>query len=269
MGVPPAALAELRRRFTGPDGPRPTGRLLAALARDPRPGAAALHRLLVGRRRRLVLASRRAHALLGPERRLWRAGVTHVAGVDEAGVGPLAGPVVAAAVILPRGLRLLGLDDSKVLSPARRASLHDRLRREAVAIGVGRAEADEIDRLNIFQAGRLAMRRAVEALTLQPDHLLVDARSVPGWPRPQTALIHGDARSASIAAASVIAKVTRDRLMEALDREHPVYGFARHKGYPTTEHRAALARHGPCPVHRASFTLQGRARPPQGRLELS
>lgn len=194
--------------------------------------------------------------------RRWHAEATGaLAGVDEAGRGPLAGPVVAAAVVLPpewirQGLPdpLGGLNDSKQLSPAQRALFFDRLTRHPeVRFGVGRAEPAEIDGLNILQATHLAMQRAVLQLHPLPDHLLVDGLPVTGLPVPHTALVRGDARSYSIAAASVLAKVIRDRQMLAYDRLYPDYGFARHKGYPTREHLEQLHRLGPCPLHRRSF----------------
>jgi ribonuclease HII len=182
--------------------------------------------------------------------------VVRVAGVDEAGVGPLAGPVVAAAVVLPPETWIDGLDDSKKLSPLRREQLFDTIRERALAWSTGVGDAREVDRINVYQAGLAAMRRAVEALPEAPEHLLVDARRVPGFAGPQESLVHGDSRSVSIAAASVLAKVTRDRMMEEYDRVYPGYGFARHKGYGTAEHRRALRRLGRCPIHRRSFVFK-------------
>lgn len=192
-------------------------------------------------------------ALLRCERALWGSGIRFIAGVDEVGVGPLAGPVIAAAVVLPEGVRERGVDDSKRLTALQRDQMAARIRAVALAVGVGRAEVEEIDRINIYQAALLAMRRAVEALPLSPEQILVDARTIPGVSTPQTPMIRGDQRSYSIAAASIIAKVTRDALMAELDREYPQYGFARHMGYATAEHLAAIERHGPCPLHRRSF----------------
>lgn len=206
-------------------------------------------------------ASRPAEDRFGFERRLHQAGWGRVAGVDEAGRGPLAGPVVAAAVILPaawvlQGLpaALVGLNDSKQLPAARRERFFAELTTaDGVRFAVGRADPDEIDRLNILRATHQAMRRALCGLEPAPDHILVDGLPVPDLPAPQTALIRGDARSYSIAAASILAKVTRDRCMIEYDRLYPAYGFARHKGYPTPEHLEQLRRHGPCPIHRRSF----------------
>jgi len=177
-----------------------------------------------------------------------------VAGIDEAGRGPLAGPVVAAAVILPEGFRHDSLNDSKQLTERRRTSLYAELTtnrevRWALAILAN----DEIDRLNILRATHEAMRRAVAQLDPAPGHVLIDGLPVNPFPIPQTALVGGDALSFSIAAASIIAKVTRDRLMVEMDARHPGYDFARHKGYGTPQHLAALKQHGPCPIHRRSF----------------
>lgn len=177
-----------------------------------------------------------------------------MAGIDEAGRGPLAGPVVAAAVVLPMDFDTRGLDDSKKLASGLRAELHERLTTSpAVAWAVKVVAAAEIDRLNILEATRAAMRAAFLALKPAAAHALIDGLPVPAFPSPQTALVGGDARSFSIAAASVIAKVTRDRLMDALDAAYPAYGFAKHKGYPTPEHLARLREHGPCPEHRRSY----------------
>lgn len=191
--------------------------------------------------------------LLRTERGLWAMGLTRVAGVDEVGVGPLAGPVVAAAVIVPIDVNLRGVDDSKKLTAALREELAAKIAACALGIGVGIVEVDDIDRLNIYRAALEAMRRAVIALAAAPEHVVVDARRIPGISMPQTPLIGGDSRSYSVAAASIVAKVTRDRIMAEADREFPVYGFGRHKGYATEEHRSALAQHGPCALHRLRF----------------
>ncbi len=196
----------------------------------------------------------RSRPHLEHEERLRGRGVELVAGVDEAGRGPLAGPVVAAAVVLPAGFRHGRLNDSKQLSAERRRVIYAELTQNLdllwhVAV-VGPAE---IDRVNIYRATVAAMRQAVEGLARRPGHVLIDGLPIRGFPVPQTALVGGDATSLSIAAASVLAKVTRDRLMEGYDREFPAYGFARHKGYATGQHLATLAQHGPCPIHRFTF----------------
>ena len=195
------------------------------------------------------------------ERELLRAGIRHVAGVDEAGRGPLAGPVVAAAAIfapemIKTGLpaELEGLNDSKQLSPAARTRYFALLTNHpGVRYAVAQVEAATIDQVNILQATHQAMNEALARLTPAPEHILVDGLLVPSLTFPQTPLVKGDARSYSIAAASVVAKVTRDALMREYDRLYPAYGFARHKGYGTAAHLAALAQHGPCPIHRRSF----------------
>ena len=190
------------------------------------------------------------------ERAAMASGATRVAGIDEAGRGPLAGPVVAAAVILPMGFDVAGINDSKKLSPEARERAFTRLFGDAqVLIGVGHAEPDEIDRLNILQATHVAMRRALAAIPgTPPDYVLVDGLPVRDLHANCLALVKGDSRSLSIAAASIVAKVTRDRLMCGVYHvAYPAYDFARHKGYPTPEHLRALAEHGPCAIHRRSF----------------
>jgi ribonuclease HII len=224
---------------------------------------------LARRRAQARAEGRRLHRLLAFEMPLWEAGLQRLAGIDEAGMGTLAGPVVAAAVILPRGLEPRGLDDSKQLDAATRERLTAEVKAGAVAWAVGQASPEEVDRLNVHWAGLLAMRRAAEALRPQPDHLLVDARRIPGLDLPQLAIVKGDARSLSIAAASVVAKTTRDALMVEAARRWPGYGFERHKGYGAPEHLEALRRLGPCPIHRRSYApvraVLGRA-PVQGDL---
>lgn len=187
------------------------------------------------------------------ERAAWRRGIARVAGVDEAGRGPLAGPVVAAAVVLPPGGRIAGVDDSKRLAPEERERLFEVIRAGAVAVGIAVVDHLTIDRINILQATRLAMGQALAALEVEPELVLTDYVALPGLRCPQRNLVEGDRRSASVAAASIIAKVTRDRIMQEADREYPVYGFGRHKGYPTPEHRLALELHGPCALHRRTF----------------
>jgi ribonuclease HII len=174
--------------------------------------------------------------------------------VDEAGRGPLAGPVVAAAVILDPARRVKRLADSKVLSPERREELYALIQERAVAVGVGIVDHLTIDRVNILQATILAMREALAGLAGLPELVITDFVAIPALPCPQKNLVDGDARCASVAAASIIAKVTRDRLMLEADRQFPGYGFARHKGYATADHLAALDRLGACPIHRRSFS---------------
>lgn len=193
----------------------------------------------------------RLDALLCFEREAGANGFHRIAGVDEAGRGPLAGPIVAAAVVLVD--LLPGLNDSKLLTASQREGLYAALREGGHAIGVAGVDAEVIDRIGIQCANYMAMARAVAALDPGADFLLVDGYAIRGCPLPQKRLIKGDRRSASIAAASIVAKVVRDRMMDDLDRQYPDYGFARHKGYATPEHLEALRRRGPCPVHRKSF----------------
>lgn len=188
------------------------------------------------------------------EERAYRAGWKIVAGVDEAGRGPLAGPVVAAAVVLPRSFQHDTLTDSKQLAAEQRETLfHFLTQHPEVRFGIGVASSDLIDRINILQATHWAMLEALSKLNPPPDHALVDGLPVPSMKIKHTAIVKGDARSYSIAAASVIAKVTRDRLMVEFHAQYPAYNFARHKGYATEEHIALLNEHGPCPIHRRSF----------------
>lgn len=197
------------------------------------------------------------------EQTLRHRGYQRIAGIDEAGRGALAGPVVAAAVILPTNCRISGVTDSKQLTPKKRAELFDEIDRTAVAVGVGRIDNKDIDRINILQATMAAMAQAVAQITPPPDYVLVDGIHLPeiSLPRrdsgePATAIPKGDTLIESIAAASIIAKVTRDRLMVELDATYPGYGFQVHKGYGTLSHRQAIAQLGPCPIHRHSFKLQ-------------
>ncbi len=180
-------------------------------------------------------------------------GFAVICGTDEAGRGPLAGPVCAAAVILPLGLEIDGLDDSKKLTPKKRELLFDIIKASAVSWGIAFADNKEIDELNILNASQLAMRRAVAMLNPKPDLVLVDGNIAREFDVKAVPIVKGDALSPSIAAASVLAKVTRDRFCEEMEREYPGYGFAKHKGYPTKEHYIALSRLGPCPLHRVTF----------------
>jgi ribonuclease HII len=189
------------------------------------------------------------------EKLLWSKGVSLVAGIDEAGRGPLAGPVVAAVAVLPARFSMAGLNDSKQLAEDFREELFEALTANGALIcyGIGIAEPAEIDRFNILRATFLAMQRAIVALPMQPEHLLIDGLPVPVFQQPQTAIVGGDGKSKSIAAASVIAKVTRDRMMRKWHSEFPQYSFDRNKGYGTREHLESLQIHGPCPIHRRSF----------------
>lgn len=187
------------------------------------------------------------------ENHCWEAGYETVCGVDEAGRGPLAGPVCAAAVILPRGLDIPGLNDSKKLTAKRREALYDIITEQALAYGIAFASELEIDEINILQATFLAMERAMAQLAPPPELALIDGNRSKDFGLPVRTIVKGDSLSASIAAASILAKVTRDRLMEQYDEQYPQYGFAVHKGYGTKRHYAALREYGPCPIHRQTF----------------
>ncbi len=192
------------------------------------------------------------------ENQLWIQKYNRVAGIDEAGRGPLAGPVVAAAVVFRPGQSCIeGIDDSKKMTPARRESLVPVIKKQAAAVGIGIVDEQEIDRLNILQATFVAMQKAIKNLSEPPDYLLIDGHKQPRVDQPLTCIIKGDEKSMSIAAASIIAKVTRDQLMKQFDREYPQYGFARHKGYPTKNHIQAIRQFGLCPIHRRSFRPRG------------
>lgn len=233
----------------------PGGSLWSTLEQDGRKGVQRLLARAIRNRRAAARELERIRSMRRFEERLWHEGLPAVAGIDEAGRGPLAGPVVAAAVVLPRDREIPGIDDSKKLSPAKREELCAIIRREAVAVSVGRASENVIDEVNILNATHRAMRDAVNGLSRVPDHVLVDGGPIPELAVPQTAIVRGDELSTVIAAASIIAKVSRDREMVELDREYPGYGFAKHKGYGTPDHIAALARLGPCEIHRRSFRV--------------
>ena len=246
------SVAELRARFVDAGRPLPE-ECEAALEADPRAGAREVLRLVRKRRAENRSEGQRLRHLLRYETELWERGVVQVAGVDEAGMAPLAGPIVAGACLLPRDYRPRGIDDSKQLDARARERLAEDIRGNAICWAVARAEVFEIDGINVYRAGLLALTRAVRGLATRPDHVLVDARKLPELGIPHTPIIHGDALSLTIAAASILAKTARDALMAELDLTHPGYGFARHKGYPTAEHFDALQRLGACPIHRRSF----------------
>ena len=247
------SIPELSELFIGRSRPVPKG-LLEALEIDSRQGAKQLAKRIRGRYRSNRSEGQRLHVLLRFELELWTEGYSMVAGVDEAGMAPLAGPVVAGAVILPQNYKLRGLNDSKkILDPEKRDELAAQIKQDAFCWSVGFAEVEEIDKINIYHAGLLAMQRAVAGLNSQPDFILVDARKIPNCTTPQRGIIRGDALSASIAAASIIAKTTRDAHMLELDRLYSGYGLASHKGYPTPEHCRALKELGALPIHRRSF----------------
>lgn len=243
------SLSELRAALDV--GPPYDPTTLAALQSDPRAGARALYTSCLRRQVRAAAEQARLETMLEFERQARENGFCRVAGVDEAGRGPLAGPIVAAAVVLAGPVA--GVDDSKRLTAAQRDALFDRLHEGGHSIGVGTIEPAAIDRQGIQSANYAAMAQAAAALSPPPDFLLVDGFTIKGCALPQKRLLKGDRRSLSIAAASIIAKVTRDRIMDTLDEKYPGYGFAGHKGYATRRHLEAVQRLGPCPVHRKSF----------------
>jgi len=245
-------LKDLQKKYADP-AVAVSGQILRKLQRDSRTGAQKLYKVLEKRFQEQRKERLRSDAMLHFERLLWKAGVMHIAGVDEVGMGPLAGPVVAAAVVFPPGTEIAGIDDSKALDHATRVRLDVDIRRRAVAVGIGIVEVEEIDRLNIYHAGLRAMQLALADLSVVPHHVLVDSRTIPDVPQPQSSFDKGDGLNFSIASASIVAKVLRDRMMTELDVLHPGYGFAGHKGYATQEHQNAIRELGPCPIHRRSF----------------
>ena len=246
------SLTELRQRYLVEGRPLDAA-AARALADDPRAGARAIIAAINQRRAANRSEGQRLRTMLRYETPLWKSGIVHIAGVDEAGMSPLAGPVAAAAVIFEPGTRIAGVDDSKKLDAATRAALAREIKAKAIAWCVGFAQVEEIDTINIYWAGLLAMRRAVEGLSQPAQHLLIDARRLKDIALPQQAIVKGDAKSLSIAAASILAKTARDALMADYETRYPGYGFARHKGYPVSAHVAALTRLGACPIHRRPF----------------
>jgi len=253
MDLSKLPLAEIRRRCDELRRDTERNHWIRTLRADRRRGAHHIAAVLERRMAADRVESRRLAALFARQRRLHEGGALRVAGVDEVGVGPLAGPVVAAAVVLPDDVELLGLDDSKRVTRIARERLAAQIRDAALDVSVAEVPPDEVDALNVYQASLEAMRRALSGLAVGVHHVLVDARTVPGIDVPQTAIVAGDRSEACIAAASIVAKVHRDALMGDLERRHPGYGFARHKGYGTVEHLDALKRLGPSAAHRLSF----------------
>ncbi len=253
MRLSELSLPEIERQLRDTQDEAALERWSGELLRDARVGARDLGERWARRLARRREERARVTRLFALRDRLARAGLTPVAGVDEVGMGPLAGPVVAAAVVLSGRVELPGLRDSKQLTRAARERLDRAIRAQADQVGVGVVEPGEIDRLNIYHAGLEAMRRAVVGLSTLPQHLLVDARTIPGVGVSQTALVRGDCTDGSIAAASIVAKVHRDSLMCRLEERHPGYGFAQHMGYGTPQHLQALRSLGPSSEHRRSF----------------
>ncbi len=249
------SVEDIRKRYSEKSAEPVSAQTLNRLRKDPRLGVRKLLGALEKRYEREQRERVRMDAMRHFELVLWKSGIRDIAGVDEAGVAPLAGPVVAAAVMFPPNTDIAGIDDSKKVDPQRRAELAVEIRAKASGVAVGIGTVEDIDRINIYHASLLAMQRAVEGLPRPPQHVLVDARTVPGIPMPQNAFNKGDGLNFSIAAASIIAKTTRDAMMVELDRKYPGYGFAAHKGYPTSEHRDAFMKLGPCAVHRMSFPV--------------
>jgi ribonuclease HII len=245
-------LAQIRERHVEKERALPRA-LEEELKSDPRAGAKAILAAIEKRRHAHRAEGQRLRKMLQFEQTLWTDGVTNVAGVDEAGMSPLAGPVCAAAVIFRPGTRLQHVDDSKKLDAKEREELAVQIKEQAAAYAVGWATVEDIDTVNIYWAGLLAMKRAIEGLSLTPEHLLLDARSLKDIDIPQQRIVKGDSRSLSIAAASILAKTSRDAKMKEYDAEYPGYGFAKHKGYPVKEHYKALDTLGACPIHRRSF----------------
>jgi ribonuclease HII len=245
------SLKEIQDKYAA--GSSVSAAILRKLQRDPRTGARRLYRILAKRYQEQKKERNRLDAMLHFERVLWKAGIERIAGVDEVGMGPLAGPVVAAAVVFPAGMEIEGVDDSKALDEETRNVLDQEIRTNASAFAIGIVDVEEIDRINIYHAGIRAMQLALSNLPVPPQHVLVDSRTIPGLSQPQNSFDKGDGINFSIASASIVAKVYRDRLMTELDSKYPGYGFASHKGYATPEHQRAIRELGPCPIHRRSF----------------
>jgi len=254
MSLEPSMLsiAEIQKRFPCRGGSLPA-RFLGKLQEDQRKGVREIYRRLKKRQERDERERQRNESMLRLERKLWGSGIRRIAGVDEVGIGPLAGPVVAASVVFAPDTLIPGVDDSKRVDPETRERLARQIRGGALGVGIGVVEVEEIEHLNVYNAGILAMKRAVEGLPVAPEHLFLDARKIPEISIPQSSFIKGDQLSFSIAAASIIAKTYRDQLMVELDRVDPRYGFAQHKGYCTSAHKRAIEQYGPSVIHRKSF----------------
>jgi ribonuclease HII len=248
-GMDPMKIAEIKRALEQEPGQEE----LAKWREDSRKGVQDLLKAYDLRIARKQKEAERIWRLMGPERELWANGIQHVAGTDEAGRGPLAGPLVTAAVILPHEIDLPGLNDSKQVTPKRREELYDEIRQQALAITISVLGPKEIDEMNIYQAARYAMTQCLTHLSVKPGAALSDAMPLSIEGLPVASLVHGDSRSAAIAAASIMAKVTRDRMLVELDRQYPQYGFAGHKGYGSQAHMDAIRKYGVTPWHRRSY----------------
>lgn len=229
--------------------------LLVAVQSDNRAGVRKIFEQLIKQKEKMAREMVRLEKMQKYEEEIYGHGYNLIAGIDEAGRGPLAGPVVAAAVVLPRGIKIIGINDSKKLSAEKRNELVQEIKSKAIAWSVSLVDAAFIDKFNILQASLRAMYQSVKLLKSAPDYLLVDAVKIPHLDIPQLPIISGDSLSSSIAAASIVAKTTRDKMMADFHNQYPQYGFDKHKGYGTTEHVLALEKHGPCPIHRLSFNL--------------
>ncbi|MCK8825643.1 ribonuclease HII [Fuchsiella alkaliacetigena] len=254
MKIQELTIKELKEELTSLELEAISAELLLELAADSRKGVQQLAARLRRQKKRLAADKERLKRMQRYEKELRKQGYSLIGGIDEAGRGPLAGPVVAAVVILPPEIYIQGLNDSKQLSEAKREKLFAVIQKQAIDLGVGIVEAGEIDKINIRQANYRAMRQAIDSLTESPDYLLVDGEEIPGIEIEQQKVVDGDQLSISIAAASIIAKVTRDRILVEYDQQYPEYGFKKHKGYGTEEHVAALEEVGPCAIHRYSFS---------------
>lgn len=227
--------------------------LLAAMKNDSRIGIQKLLERYYREQEEQIKRQEKVQFMLFHEKKLWSKGFSFIGGIDEAGRGPLAGPVVSACVVLPKDLIIEGVDDSKKLTSYRREQLFGEIMEKALSYGIGVVDNGKIDDVNIYQATIESMEQAVNACSQSPDYLLLDAMQLKSIPLPQLSLIGGDAKSQTIASASILAKVTRDKIMEAFAKIYPEYGFERHKGYGTEEHVEAIRKHGPSPIHRKSF----------------
>ncbi|SDC00755.1 MULTISPECIES: ribonuclease HII [unclassified Candidatus Frackibacter] len=254
MNLEDLSIKEIKAELKKKELNRITDDLIEQLEADGRKGVKTLSKRYRNKKLRAKQEKEKFQRMQKFEKKLFAKGYELIGGVDEAGRGPLAGPVVASVVILPQDIFIPGLDDSKKLSESKREELFDIIQDEAIDIGVGIVDSTRIDEINIRNATFQAMQEAIISLETKVDYLLVDGEEIPGLSTEQRKLIDGDARSISIAAASIIAKVTRDRMLVEYDKEYPEYGFTQHKGYGTVEHIAALNEHGPCEVHRYSFS---------------
>lgn len=253
MNISQFTISEIKKIFS--DEFEISEELVCAAQRDSRLGVKNIYKQYYKQKQKLENELLRIKTLQKYEDELYAQGHNYIAGVDEAGRGPLAGPVVAGAVILPKEARIIGINDSKKLSPEKREELAAEIKEKALAWSVGVLDTDFIDTFNILQASLKAMFVAINNLRTSPNYILVDAVTIPHIQIPQIPIIGGDGLSISIAAASIIAKTTRDEMMLELHERYPEYGFDKHKGYGTAEHYIALRKYGPCPIHRISFNL--------------